>query len=104
MINDYCSKTNRNDAAMFVNGSIISSILESQKLSEEFAKILVKISMVIVYRCAPSQKAETVKFVKKHKQFKSPVTVAVGDGANDVSMINQASVGIGLQGNEGNSA
>ena len=55
-----------------------------------------------MYRCAPSQKAETVKIVQK--RLNNPVTVAVGDGNNDVNMINEASVGFGIQGNEGNAA
>ena len=63
-------------------------ILGSQELSQEFASILLNVSSVIVYRCAPSQKAETVRFVQRHEAFNNPVTVAVGDGANDVNMIN----------------
>ena len=38
------------------------------------------------------------------KKLNNPVTVAIGDGNNDVNMIHQASCGFGLQGNEGNSA
>ena len=40
-----------------------------------------------------------VRMIKKHD--KSLITMAVGDGNNDVSMINEAHVGIGLFGNEG---
>jgi magnesium-transporting ATPase (P-type) len=62
---------------------------------------------VIVYRSSPSQKAETVKFIRKHAGaglFNSLVTMAIGDGANDVNMIQTAHVGIGIQGKEGNQA
>jgi P-type E1-E2 ATPase len=35
------------------------------------------------------------------KKFPSKTTLAIGDGANDVSMINQANVGVGILGREG---
>ena len=57
---------------------------------------------MIVYRSSPSQKADIVNFVK-HK-IKKSVTLAIGDGANDVSMIQAAHIGIGLFGKEGNQA
>ena len=59
---------------------------------------------IIVYRSSPSQKAETVNFIKDHKAFGNPITAAVGDGGNDVNMIQSAHIGFGIQGNEGNAA
>ena len=56
----------------------------------------------IVYRSSPSQKAEVVTFMKERIDRK--VTAAIGDGANDVNMIQQAHVGFGLMGKEGNQA
>ena len=35
------------------------------------------------------------------KESESPLTLAVGDGANDVSMIQMANVGVGIAGREG---
>ncbi len=43
-----------------------------------------------------------VKLIKKSK--KRPMTCAIGDGANDVSMIQEAHVGIGIFGKEGRDA
>jgi phospholipid-translocating ATPase len=40
-------------------------------------------------------------FVKNSKELGYPVTLAIGDGANDVNMIEKAHVGIGIYGNEG---
>ena len=54
---------------------------------------------MIVFRSSPAQKAEIVTFVKKN--IKGAITLAIGDGANDVNMIQQAHVGIGLYGKEG---
>ena len=50
------------------------------------------------FRLSPLQKAEIVDVVKK--QVKA-ITLAIGDGANDVGMIQTAHVGVGISGNEG---
>jgi phospholipid-transporting ATPase len=49
----------------------------------------------------PKQKAQVVKLIKEKL---NKITLAIGDGANDVSMIHEANIGIGLYGNEGMSA
>jgi len=54
---------------------------------------------VICCRVSPSQKAEVVRLIKRDDV--SMVTLAIGDGANDVSMITEAHIGVGLYGNEG---
>ena len=51
---------------------------------------------------SPLQKSEVVHLIKNGPQ--KPVTAAVGDGANDVSMIQEAHVGIGIFGKEGRQA
>uniref|UniRef100_A0A9J8DES2 Phospholipid-transporting ATPase n=1 Tax=Cyprinus carpio carpio TaxID=630221 RepID=A0A9J8DES2_CYPCA len=53
---------------------------------------------VICCRVTPLQKAQVVELVKKHKKA---VTLAIGDGANDVSMIKTAHIGVGISGQEG---
>jgi len=49
-------------------------------------------------RVSPLQKSEVVEMVKKQVKV---ITLAIGDGANDVSMIQTAHVGVGISGNEG---
>lgn len=49
-------------------------------------------------RVSPLQKSEVVDMVKKQVKV---ITLAIGDGANDVSMIQTAHVGVGISGNEG---
>lgn len=49
-------------------------------------------------RVSPLQKSEIVDMVKKHVKA---ITLAIGDGANDVGMIQTAHVGVGISGNEG---
>ncbi|MGH0118993.1 UNVERIFIED_CONTAM: hypothetical protein FKN15_003542, partial [Acipenser sinensis] len=53
---------------------------------------------VICCRVTPLQKAQVVELVKKNK---NAVTLAIGDGANDVSMIKTAHIGVGISGQEG---
>ena len=57
---------------------------------------------LVVYRSSPSQKADIVRFVRS--QRKDQITLAIGDGANDVNMIESAHVGVGIMGKEGNQA
>lgn len=52
----------------------------------------------ILRRVSPLQKSEIVDMVKKHVKA---ITLAIGDGANDVGMIQTAHVGVGISGNEG---
>uniref|UniRef100_A0A667J017 Phospholipid-transporting ATPase n=1 Tax=Lynx canadensis TaxID=61383 RepID=A0A667J017_LYNCA len=53
---------------------------------------------VICCRMTPLQKAQVVEMVKRYKKV---VTLAIGDGANDVSMIKAAHIGVGISGQEG---
>ena len=52
-----------------------------------------------VCRCSPTQKADIVRYLKKFSGGKR--IAAVGDGGNDVGMILEADVGIGIVGKEG---
>lgn len=53
---------------------------------------------VFLSRVSPLQKSEVVEMVKKQVKV---ITLAIGDGANDVGMIQTAHVGVGISGNEG---
>jgi phospholipid-translocating ATPase len=57
---------------------------------------------VLGCRLSPLQKAEIVEMIKGSAD--EPITAAIGDGANDVSMIQEAHVGIGVSGKEGRQA
>jgi phospholipid-translocating ATPase len=48
---------------------------------------------------SPKQKADVVKMIHTHNP--KTITLAVGDGANDVNMINAAHIGVGISGVEG---
>lgn len=53
---------------------------------------------VVCCRVSPAQKAEIVGAVKGAT---NSITLAIGDGANDVAMIRAANVGVGISGREG---
>lgn len=61
-------------------------------------KVLCYFFPLLCFRVSPLQKSEVVEMVKKQVKV---VTLAIGDGANDVSMIQTAHVGVGISGNEG---
>jgi len=58
--------------------------------------------VVLACRVSPKQKADIVNMIRK--RFPRKVTLSIGDGANDVNMILQAHVGVGILGKEGQQA
>ncbi|TNV86611.1 hypothetical protein FGO68_gene4748 [Halteria grandinella] len=86
---------------ILVEATALKHILddESQTIKRYFLKIAKTCEAVICCRVSPAQKAEVVKLIKDDD--KNVVTLAIGDGANDVSMILEAHIGVGLYGNEG---
>ncbi|KAF8623323.1 hypothetical protein AX15_006401 [Amanita polypyramis BW_CC] len=77
------------------------ALLEAFATDENKATLLhlgIKCDGVICCRVSPLQKALIVKLVKDGLKA---MTLAIGDGANDVSMIQAADVGVGISGEEG---
>jgi phospholipid-transporting ATPase len=68
----------------------------------KFLEIGCNCRSVICTRVTPLQKALVVKLVKKNRP--KCLTLAIGDGANDVSMIQEAHIGVGIMGKEGTQA
>jgi phospholipid-transporting ATPase len=68
-------------------------------LVKEFIDLAEKANVVLACRVSPKQKAEVVLMMRERNPEKS--TLAIGDGANDVNMINAAHIGIGIAGLEG---
>ncbi|XP_021352123.1 probable phospholipid-transporting ATPase IA isoform X2 [Mizuhopecten yessoensis] len=65
---------------------------------QDFLDIAISCKAVICCRVSPSQKAELCNLVKHSVKA---ITLAIGDGANDVGMIQAAHVGVGISGVEG---
>ncbi|KAM4871823.1 phospholipid-transporting ATPase IK-like [Thomomys bottae] len=80
--------------------SSVLNVRESFEMWREraFVELASRCQAVICCRMTPKQKALVVELVKKYQQV---VTLAIGDGANDVNMIKTADIGVGLMGQEG---
>jgi len=87
---------------MIVESTALIKIFCDYEETAKFIKIAKICESVVCCRVSPSQKAEIVKQIKMDDN--TLVVASIGDGANDVPMIKEASVGIGLFGNEGMSA
>lgn len=85
--------------ALVVDGKTLTFILDKRSnLTKPFLRLTKFCSSVLCCRATPLQKAYIVRVVKEELKMR---TLAIGDGANDVSMIQTADVGIGISGQEG---
>lgn len=91
---------NKINLGLVVDGATLSYIYSDLEALKYFSMLSCLCHSVICCRVSPLQKAEVVKLVKNNFHFK-PMTLAIGDGANDVSMIQEAHVGVGVCGKEG---
>ncbi|KAI9305121.1 hypothetical protein BJ944DRAFT_256020 [Cunninghamella echinulata] len=89
-----------NDYALVIDGTTLKYGLEPAT-KDMLLTLGTRCRSVICCRVSPKQKAQVVKLVKKGLKV---MTLAIGDGANDVSMIQEANVGIGISGVEGRQA
>ncbi|XP_078301862.1 phospholipid-transporting ATPase IB-like isoform X4 [Panthera onca] len=86
-----------NDLALIIDGETLKYAFHPE-VKRSFINLALSCRAVLCCRLSPLQKAEIVDVVKKHV---GAITLAVGDGANDVGMIQMAHVGVGISGNEG---
>uniref|UniRef100_A0AAG5DWR7 Phospholipid-transporting ATPase n=1 Tax=Anopheles atroparvus TaxID=41427 RepID=A0AAG5DWR7_ANOAO len=85
--------------ALVVDGKTLTFILDLRSnLTKPFLRLTRYCASVLCCRATPLQKAFLVKVVKEELRIS---TLAIGDGANDVSMIQMADVGVGICGQEG---
>uniref|UniRef100_A0A5F9DA53 Phospholipid-transporting ATPase n=1 Tax=Oryctolagus cuniculus TaxID=9986 RepID=A0A5F9DA53_RABIT len=82
---------------LVINGYSLAHALEGD-VELELLRVACMCKGVICCRMTPLQKAQVVELVKRYKKV---VTLAIGDGANDVSMIKAAHIGVGISGQEG---
>ncbi|KAI4966338.1 hypothetical protein ZWY2020_041222 [Hordeum vulgare] len=86
--------------ALIIDGNSLVYIFDTDR-EEKLFEVAIACDVVLCCRVAPLQKAGIVDLIKKRT---SDMTLAIGDGANDVSMIQMADVGIGISGQEGRQA
>jgi len=85
-----------------IDGQALSFVIADKELQGQFFRLGFISNSCICCRVSPAQKAEVVKLVKG--AGKDWVTLSIGDGANDVSMIQEAHIGVGIAGKEGSQA
>uniref|UniRef100_A0A8C2DKF3 Phospholipid-transporting ATPase n=1 Tax=Cyprinus carpio TaxID=7962 RepID=A0A8C2DKF3_CYPCA len=100
----YACKLMDPDTILIQGEELRSENTEMTKAPEWGAKFVAlsdQCQSVLCCRVTPAQKAEVVEMVRKHS---TSITMAIGDGANDVNMIKTAHIGVGLCGVEGSQA
>uniref|UniRef100_A0A8C2ZVD0 Phospholipid-transporting ATPase n=1 Tax=Cyclopterus lumpus TaxID=8103 RepID=A0A8C2ZVD0_CYCLU len=89
----------KHDCALVISGDSLEVCLRYYE--HEFVELACQCPAVVCCRCSPTQKAQIVTLLKQHTANR---TCAIGDGGNDVSMIQAADCGIGIEGKEGKQA
>ncbi|PTB66999.1 phospholipid-translocating P-type ATPase [Trichoderma citrinoviride] len=93
-------------SVVVIDGQTLAAVEKSEALSVQFFAIMLRVDSVICCRASPAQKALLVRTVRsKLKAYRGKnrrgLTLAIGDGANDLAMIQASHVGIGISGKEG---
>ncbi|KDQ11220.1 hypothetical protein BOTBODRAFT_35523 [Botryobasidium botryosum FD-172 SS1] len=86
----------KTDCCLIIDGHSLQLCLNLFRL--EFIEIATKLSAVVACRCSPTQKADVARLIRSHTKKR---VCCIGDGGNDVSMIQAADVGVGIVGKEG---
>ncbi|CDQ72024.1 unnamed protein product [Oncorhynchus mykiss] len=89
----------KHDCALVISGDSLEVCLKFYEY--EFMELACQCPAVVCCRCAPTQKAQIVRLLQERT---GKLTCAVGDGGNDVSMIQEADCGVGVEGKEGKQA
>jgi len=85
---------------LLITGQALGHVL-TDKLKLKFLELGTMCKAVVCCRVTPLQKAQVVELVMDNEK---KITLAIGDGANDVSMIQKAHIGVGISGQEGRQA
>lgn len=87
------------DACLLIDGESLALMLTHYR--EQFISVAVLLPAVVACRCSPTQKADIAKLIREYTKKR---VCCIGDGGNDVSMIQAADVGVGIVGKEGRQA
>src|SRR5690606_35843151 len=86
-------------SVVVVDGGTLAFIDADATLKSLFFDLTVLTDSVVCCRASPSQNAYLVKSTRT--KVEGPITLAIGDGANDIAMIQEAHIGVGITGKEG---
>ncbi len=90
---------NKPDACLLIDGESLSLMLTHFR--DSFISLAVLLPTVVACRCSPTQKADVALLIRRHTKKR---VCCIGDGGNDVSMIQAADIGVGIVGKEGRQA
>ncbi|RDW72911.1 phospholipid-transporting ATPase-2 [Coleophoma cylindrospora] len=86
--------------ALVIDGEGLKIVLDEQ-IRQKFLLLCKQCKSILCCRVSPAQKAAVVAMVKTGLDV---ITLSIGDGANDVAMIQKADIGVGIAGEEGRQA
>ncbi|KAK3070770.1 drs2 neo1 protein [Teratosphaeriaceae sp. CCFEE 6253] len=92
-------RTGRLHSVLVIDGHTLAMVDADDALKQRFYDLIQLVDSVICCRASPSQKAGIVKAIRT--RIPSALTLAIGDGANDIAMIQSCHVGVGISGKEG---
>lgn len=84
--------------SLVIDGDALREAFDDPETNELLLQLSIQCNTVICCRVSPLQKAQIVRLIKDNLGV---MCLAIGDGANDVSMIQAADVGVGISGEEG---
>ncbi|KAI9287315.1 protein transporter [Umbelopsis sp. AD052] len=87
------------DCCLVIDGESLQLYLDN--FNEDFIELATSLPVVVACRCSPTQKADITRLIKAYTRKR---VLCIGDGGNDVSMIQAADVGVGIVGKEGRQA
>ncbi|KAJ1975608.1 putative aminophospholipid-translocase [Dimargaris xerosporica] len=87
------------DCCLVIDGQSLQLALDHWQ--HEFLQVAMNLPAVVCCRCSPTQKAVVTQLIRQQSKKR---VCAIGDGGNDVSMIQAANVGVGIEGKEGKQA
>ena len=100
-LNEYKDNLTRK-ISIVIEGKDLGLILnDTKEVRTNFFKLGFIANTVVCCRVSPAQKMDVVKLAKENGLW---ITLGIGDGANDVSMIQEAHIGVGISGKEGTQA
>ena len=88
--------------SIIIESPIFNNLFKDEELTEKFLMVAQYATTVMCCRASPYQKSQVVQKIKKFNP--KAVTLAIGDGRNDISMLMEANIGVGIYGEEGSSA
>ena len=91
-----------NNFSIIIESPLLNTLFKDDELTEKFLSIAQYATTVMCCRASPYQKSQVVQKIKRFNPHF--VTLAVGDGRNDISMLMEANIGVGIYGEEGTSA